>query len=96
MNYNCKSVDQLFKTILNLETIDECYAFFDDLCTIKEVLDMAKRLNAAVLLSEGRNYQEINEKIGISTATIGRVSKCLRYGAGGYTWAILKLGKKEE
>lgn len=88
------SLDRLFQTILNLQTIDECYAYFEDLCTIKELNDMSQRLDAAVLLAEGLSYQKIMEQVDISTATIGRVSKCLNYGAGGYKTAIQKL--KEE
>ena len=85
------SMDRLFHTILNLETIDECYAYFEDLCTIKELNDMSQRLDAAILLAEGLSYQKIMEQVEISTATIGRVSKCLNYGAGGYKAAIEKL-----
>lgn len=88
------SMDRLFQTILNLETLDECYAYFEDLCTIKELNDMSQRLDAAVLLAEGMSYQKIMEQVDISTATIGRVSRCLNYGAGGYKTAIEKL--KEE
>ena len=85
------SLDRLFQTILNLETIDECYAYFEDLCTIKELSDMSQRLDAAVLLAQGLSYQKIMEQVDISTATIGRVSKCLNYGTGGYKSAIEKL-----
>ena len=85
------SMDRLFHTILNLETIDECYAYFEDLCTIKELNDMSQRLDAAILLAEGLSYQKIMEQVEISTATIGRVSKCLNYGAGGYKAALEKL-----
>ena len=85
------SMDRLFQTILNLESIDECYAYFEDLCTIKELNDMSQRLDAAVLLAEGLSYQKIMEQVAISTATIGRVSRCLNYGTGGYRTAIEKL-----
>jgi TrpR-related protein YerC/YecD len=85
------STDRLFQTILNLETIDECYAYFEDLCTIKELSDMSQRLDAAVLLAQGLSYQKIMDQVDISTATIGRVSKCLNYGSGGYKAAIQKL-----
>ena len=88
------SMDRLFQTILNLESIDECYAYFEDLCTIKELSDMSQRLDAAILLADGLSYQKIMEQVAISTATIGRVSKCLNYGTGGYRSAIEKL--KEE
>lgn len=91
-----ESVDRLFETILNLGSIDECYAYFEDLCTIKEVKDMAQRLDTAILLSQGYSYQKIMEHIEISTATIGRVSRALNYGTGGYRAAIEKLNEPEE
>ena len=86
-----KSLDRLFQSFLNLTTIEECYAYFEDLCTIKELSDMSQRLDTAILLSEGNSYQQILEQVDISTATIGRVSKCLNYGPGGYRTAIEKL-----
>ena len=88
------STDRLFQTILNLQTIDECYAYFEDLCTIKELNDMSQRLDAAILLNDGLSYQKIMEQVAISTATIGRVSRCLNYGTGGDKDDIEKL--KEE
>ena len=94
MKFRSEAVDRLFQTFLNLESIEECYAYFEDICTVKEILDMAQRLETAILLSEGYSYQKIMEKVEISTATIGRVSKCLNYGTGGYRMAIEKL--KEE
>ncbi len=93
---HCESVDRLFQTILNLQTIEECYAYFEDLCTIKEILDMSQRLDTAILLSEGLSYQKIAEQVSVSSATIGRVSKCLNYGSGGYKNAIEKLSEGEE
>ncbi|MBQ7134140.1 MAG: TrpR-related protein YerC/YecD [Ruminococcus sp.] len=95
MKYRCESVDRLFKAVLNLENIEECYEFFDDICTIKEIQDMAQRLDTAILLSEGYSYQKITERVDVSTATIGRVSKCLNYGSGGYKKAISKLNSQE-
>ncbi len=89
------STDRLFKAILNLKTIDECYDFFEDVCTIKEISDMTQRLDTAVLLYDGMSYQKITEQVNVSTATIGRVSKCLNYGSGGYKKAI-DLLKAEE
>ena len=86
----------IFQTILNLESIDECYEYFSDICTIKEVQDMAQRLDAAILLDEGLSYQKIAEQIEVSSATIGRVSKCLNYGSGGYRNAIDKLNKENK
>ena len=90
------SVDRLFQTILNLGSIDECYAYFEDLCTIKEIKDMAQRLDAAVLLSQGYSYQKITEMVDISSATIGRVSRALNYGKGGYKTAIARLKENQE
>ena len=90
-----ESVDRLFETILNLGSIEECYAYFEDLCTIKEVKDMAQRLDTAILLSQGYSYQKITEQVEISTATIGRVSRALQYGTGGYRAAIEKLAPPE-
>ena len=95
INIRSESVDRLFRAVLNLETIDECYAFFEDLCTIKEIRDMSQRLDTAILLSEGLSYQKISERADVSTDTIGRVSKCLNYGSGGYSAAIDKLKKSE-
>ena len=86
-----QSLDRLFQSFLNLRSIDECYAYFEDLCTVKELSDMSQRLDTAILLSEGNSYQQILEQVDISTATIGRVSKCLNYGCGGYRAAIEKL-----
>ena len=91
-----EAMDRLFQSFLKLETVDECYAYFEDLCTVKELQDMAQRLDAAILLSQGLSYQKITEQVAISTATIGRVSKCLNYGTGGYKTAIDKLHAQEE
>ena len=90
---NGKDTDRLFKAILSLETVEECYKFFEDVCTIKELNDMAQRLDAAFLLDEGANYQTVSQEVGISTATISRVSKCLKYGDG-YRRAIDKTKEK--
>ncbi len=95
MNFHSESIDRLFQTILNLNSIEECYTYFEDICTIKELQDMAQRLDTAVLLSQGVSYQKIAQQVGVSTATIGRVSKCLNYGKGGYRSAIEKLNGEE-
>ena len=89
-----KEMDLLFQSFLKLETIDECYAYFEDLCTIKELNDMAQRLEVAILLDQGLSYQKITEQVDVSTATIGRVSKCLNYGPGGYKTTLKKLEDK--
>ena len=88
--------DLLFEGILKLETVEECYRFFTDICTIKELQDISQRLEIALLLSGGKSYQEIAAAVGASTATIGRVNKCLAYGSGGYKAAIEKLSETEE
>ena len=62
-NFQSKSIDRLFEVILTLETVEDCYRFFEDVCTIKELEDMAQRLDAAVLLDQGENYQNISQKI---------------------------------
>ena len=85
-------VDALFDAILSLKDREECYAFFEDACTIKEILDISQRLKAARMLSAGANYADVSRETGMSTATISRVSKCLEYGAGGYQTVIDRCG----
>ena len=92
MNIHSESIDRLFKTILQLGSIKECYRYFEDLCTIKEIQSMAQRLDTAILLSEGVSYQEIVDQVKISSATICRVNKCLQYGSGYRT--VLERMKK--
>ncbi len=94
-NFDHDTAKTLYKAILSLKTEDECRAFLEDVCTIKEVADMSQRLEAAMLLKEGYNYQQIGERLGISTATISRVSRCLNYGAGGYVTVLKRLDAKE-
>lgn len=89
------STDRLFRAILSLETVEDCYAFFDDLCTAGEVRDMTQRLDAALLLKAGENYDRICQSVGLSTATVSRVSRCLKHGSGGYRRAIQKLETEE-
>lgn len=84
IDFRSESIDRLFEAILLLKDKDDCYTFFEDLCTITELQDMAQRLDAADLLIQGMNYQNISKTLGISTATISRVSRCLNYGTGGY------------
>ena len=84
-------VDALFEAVLSLKNLEECYAFFEDACTIKEILDVSQRLKAAKMLAAGSNYADISRETGMSTATISRVSKCLEYGAGGYRTAIARM-----
>ena len=75
---------KLYEAILSLKTIEDCDLFFEDLCTINEINAMVQRLEVAELLKQGETFNTIVEKTGASTATISRVNKCLKYGAGGY------------
>ena len=84
-------VDALFEAILSLQSVEECYAFFEDACTVKEILDIAQRLRAAKMLAAGENYVEVGRATGMSTATISRVKKCLDYGKGGYALVLGRL-----
>ena len=85
---------ELYRAIIRLETEEECGNFLEDLCTIKEIRDMAQRFKVARMLDEGETYKRICESTGMSTATISRVNKCLEYGAGGYRLALARA--KEE
>ena len=88
-----KETDDLFRAILLLETEEDCYRFFEDLCTIKELQAISQRFQVATLLDEKKTYSEIEEITGASTATISRVNRCLVYGAEGYRNQISKLKK---
>jgi TrpR-related protein YerC/YecD len=90
-----ESANALFQAILQLKSVEECHAFFEDLCTIKELQDIAQRFEVAQMLYEKKNYQEISRKTGASTATICRVGKCLNYGSGGYR-AVLDRCREQE
>ena len=94
-NWHSKETDDLIKAITELNTVEECYTFFEDVCTIKEVIEIAQRLRVAKLLDSGLSYQAISKETGASTATISRVSKCLEYGNGGYRAAIQRLKEGE-
>lgn len=86
-------MEYLFEGILTLKTVEECAALFDDLCTINEVIEMSNRMAAAKMLSEGKTYTEIMEKTGLSTATISRVNRCIKYGSDGYTAVLERLNE---
>lgn len=86
--------DELFKAILLLENTEECYNFFEDICTISEIKAMAQRLEVAKMLKEGYTYMDISEKTGASTATISRVNRSLNYGADGYRIVLERLDTK--
>lgn len=89
------ATDELFEAILSLDSIDECYNFFSDLCTMKELADMAQRLEAAKMLLAGKTYEQIVKSVEISTATISRINRCIQYGNGGYENVIKRLKTKE-
>ena len=86
MNKKIKTdaVDHLFDAILQLQTKEECYSFFEDLCTVNELLSLSQRFEVASMLNERKTYLEIAEKTGASTATISRVNRSLNYGTDGY------------
>ena len=86
--------DNLFRAVLSLETIEECYKFFEDVCTIKEIQEIAQRLEVARLLGEGRAYNDVAKQTGASTATISRVNKCIAYGSGGYELVLSRMQEK--
>lgn len=79
-----ESVEQLFKAILTLKNVDECYAFFEDVCTIQELQSISQRFNVAKMLTEKQTYLDIAKQTGASTATISRVNRSLNYGCDGY------------
>lgn len=86
-----EKMELLFKAILTLQTVEDCYDFFGDLCTKTELREMSKRIFAAKMIFEGAKYAEIVEQTGLSTATITRVNGCLRDGNDGYVNALLRL-----
>ena len=90
-----EAVDQLFEAILCLKNKEECYTFFEDVCTINELLSLSQRFEVAKMLREKRTYLEISEKTGASTATISRVNRSLSYGNDGYEMVFERMEKKE-
>lgn len=88
--------DLLVRALLSLETEDECYRLMEDLFTMREIKDLSQRLEVAVLLRDKVTYNDIVEKTGVSSATIGRVNRALSYGAGGYAHVLDKIIKEEE
>ncbi len=94
MNKKLKSepVDNLFNAILSLQTKEECYSFFEDLCTVNELLSLSQRYDVATMLTRKYTYMEIAEQTGASTATISRVNRSLHYGNDGYELVFSRLG----
>ena len=95
-NWHTQQIDELFEAILTLKSVEECYAFFEDACTIKEIIEIAQRLKVAKLLDAGTSYLTVSKEVGVSTATISRVSKCLEYGNGGYKMVMERVGEEEK
>lgn len=96
MNKKIKTdaVDHLFQAILTLKNQDECYTFFEDVCTVNELLSLSQRYEVAMMLREGRTYLEIAERTGASTATISRVNRSLNYGNDGYDMVFGRVDQK--
>lgn len=90
-----EAVDHLFRAVLSLQTPEECYIFFEDLCTINELLSLSQRYEVAKMLREKKTYLEIADKTGASTATISRVNRSLNYGNDGYDMVFARLAKRE-
>jgi TrpR-related protein YerC/YecD len=86
-----EAVDHLFNAILSLNDKDECYSFFEDLCTVNELLSLSQRFEVATMLRERKTYLEIAEKTGASTATISRVNRSLNYGNDGYELVFQRM-----
>ncbi len=89
-----EKLDYLFRGILSLESLEECYSFFEDLCTVSELQEMSRRMHAAKMLKDNYIYSEIAEQTGLSTATISRVNRCLKYGSDGYISVLERLDKR--
>ncbi len=87
-------VDRLFEAILSLKDLEECYTFFEDVCTINEILSLSQRFEVARLLRENKTYLDIAEKTGASTATISRVNRSLNYGNDGYDMVLKRIGEE--
>ncbi|MBR1407324.1 MAG: hypothetical protein IJ573_00310 [Clostridia bacterium] len=90
-----EQTDELFRSILSLQSVEECYLYFEDLCTNKEIRDLGQRLTIAKLLRGGSSYLQAAEALGVSSATIGRVKRCLDYGNGGYKLILERLENRE-
>lgn len=91
-----EDLDELFDAVLTLETREDCYRFFEDICTINELHAISQRLQVAKLLSQKKTYSEIEELTKASTATISRINKCLVYGAEGYQRVLERLENQEK
>ena len=95
-NMKTEAIDYLFDAILSLKNKEECYTFFEDICTVNELLSIAQRVEVAKMLREQKTYLEIAEKTGASTATISRVNRSLNYGNDGYDMVFKRINKDEK
>ena len=95
-NIRNESTDGLFQAILSLQDMDECYTFFEDVCTINEIQSLSQRFEVAKLLREKKTYLEIAERTGASTATISRVNRSLNYGNDGYDMVFRRMEAEEQ
>ncbi len=91
-----EAVDHLFQAILTLKNMDECYMFFEDVCTVNELLSLSQRYEVAKMLREEKTYLEIASRTGASTATISRVNRSLNYGNDGYDMVFARIAEEEE
>ncbi len=90
------AVDSLFRAILSLQNKEECYTFFEDICTVNELLSLSQRFEVAKMLRAGKTYLEIAEMTGASTATISRVNRSLNYGNDGYDMVLKRIEAQQE
>lgn len=98
MNSHGKGSDPgaaLYRALLELKTPEECYAFFEDLCTVSEQMAMEQRFEVAMLLDQGSIYNDVLDKTGVSSATVSRVKRCLNYGSGGYRTVLDRIKDEE-
>lgn len=93
-NIRTAAVDHLFEAILCLKDTQECYTFFEDICTVNEILSLAQRFEVACMLMQKKTYLEISEKTGASTATISRVNRSLNYGNDGYELVLGRMNSE--
>lgn len=91
-----QAVSELFEAILTLENEEECFDFFEDVCTVNELLSLAQRFEVAKMLKEGHTYMEVAEQTGASTATISRVNRSLNYGKDGYEMVFGRMKMNRE
>ena len=91
-----ENIEKLFEAILTLENLEECYDFFEDICTVDEIQGISRRLCAAKMLMDNRVYSDITSETGLSTATISRVNRSMKYGNGGYAMVFDRIEKKNK